>query len=572
MINEKWITLFVYMLMTSIGQCQIDSTLLLTHGYFINPVDHSLKLSGSFGELRSNHFHAGIDIKSKKGTVGDTIRAAAEGFISRIKIMRGSYGKVIYIDHPNGYTTVYAHMQRFSPEIEDYIKQRQREAQSYEVDVYPSKDKLVFHQGQYLGHLGNTGRSYGPHLHFEIRNTITETPQNPYLHGIGPNDTKHPLLFAVTAIGFDNSLISVGKETRYINQTNISGKYGPRHTYKTPAWRAAMAIQAFDQMDGSNNKNGVYQIKMYIDDTLHFHSIIDSISWDETKFINSYIDYSEKKLANRTLIRCYRQKGNLLQTYKTLKNNGFFRVFQNKKRLIRFEAIDFYGNVSSYECDIIRSPVENHKKQVTYTKKIEYDKLQKFKLGDCYFSFPKGATDNTLFLHYNQRWKDSLLEIDIGKPDQPLFKKVKIALPVKHISELMRSKATLVYCSDKTEISFGGNIKGDSIITSVDKLGTYQLVIDTIAPEITPLEYKTNAQGKSNFKFRMKDNYSTRGIAKEVHYAVYIDDIWTISELKAIGDILTIPLTHLTKGKHKIYIIATDHSGNINKWKSRFSI
>jgi len=565
-------TTFVFLLIGVLGQSQIDSTKLLTTGYFTNPVDHTMKLSGSFGELRTNHFHSGIDIKSKKGAVGDTIRAAADGYISRIKLMRGSYGKVLYIDHPNGYTTVYAHMQRFAPEVEAYIRTRQREAQSYEVDVYPSKDKLIFRQGQYLGHLGNTGRSYGPHLHFEIRNTKTEMPQNPYLHGIGPDDNKSPLLYAVAAQGFDRSLLPISSEVNYVNETKTKGTYGPTHTFKIPAWRAAMSIQAFDQMDGSSNKNGVYKLKMYVDDTLHFESIIDSVYWDETKYINSYIEYADKKEANRTMIRCYRQKANELQVYSNLKNNGFFKIFQNKARLVRFEAIDFYGNTSSYECKVLRSEMEAiSDKTVSFSKVITYDKDYDFKLGVSHLLFPKGATDNTLLLKYDQEWSGNLVKLEIGKSSQPLFKRVQVTLPISHITPYLREKAVFVYSSGGSPTSFGGHIEGDSLTVNIDKLGKYELTIDTLGPEITPLEYKKNAQDRADFKFRLKDNFSTRGAAKDVQFNVYIDDIWTICYLKAMGDILTIPLEDVSKGDHKLFIIATDHSGNSTKWKGRFS-
>jgi len=560
-------------LLPYIACSQIDSTRLITDGYFISPVDHTMKLAGSFGELRSNHFHSGIDIKSKKGAEGDTIRCAADGYISRIKLQRGSYGKVVYIDHPNGFTTVYAHMQRFSPEIESYIRERQKAVESYEVELFPSADKFQLEQGQPIGHLGNTGRSYGPHLHFEIRNTVTEIPQNPYLHGIGPEDEKNPLLYAVSVQGMDRDLIEVSDETKYINLTKGNKEmYGPIHKFEVPAWRAAVSIQAFDLMDGAANKNGLYHLKMYVDDTLHYEMKMDSVGWDETKYINSFIEYEEKKVNTRTLIRCYKQKNNPLSLYRTIRNNGFFKVFKNKARKIRFEAIDFYGNRSISKCEVLRrEQVPSDVRNTTFSKKIKYNQAYDFKLGVTHMSIPKGITDNTLLLEHSQgKNAEGELALRLGHSYQPLFDYMSLTLPLSSVPPDLRSKAVLVYISSKTPTSFGGTVIGDSLAVKVNKLGKFLLTTDETPPTITPLEYKKDASLRKDFKFRLKDNFNTRGAAKDITYDVYIDGVWTICPLKALGDLLTIPLEGIPSGDHFLQITATDHSGNSTNWKGSF--
>lgn len=548
---------------------QIDSSRLITHGYFVSPVDHKMKLAGSFGELRSNHFHAGIDIKSNSGREGDTIRVAAAGFISRIKIQRGSYGKAIYVDHPNGYTTVYAHMQRFAPQLEDYIREQQRKAESYELDVYPSAEKLIFRQGEYLGHLGNTGRSYGPHLHFEIRETRSETPQNPYLHGIGPTDKKNPMLYSVAAQGLDQDLFEIWNSTKYINNTK-PGQYGPEHTFEVPAWRAGMAIQAFDLMDGADNKNGLYHLKMFVDDSLHFEMKIDSVGWDETKYINSFIEYKEKKQNTRTLIRCYKQRANPLSVYRKMKNNGFFKIYAERARVVRFEATDFHGNTSTYQCKVLRrDPNEKDDRSMSYSKKIVFDVDYDLRMGANRFSIPKGATDNILLLDYKETAAGGQA-FQIGAAHQPIFKQIKVSSPINGTPLELRSKLVLVNTEGNTATSYGGEIQGDTLTAHVDKLGNYAIIVDTIPPTIAPLEYKKSAAERADFKFRLKDNLDTRGAAKDVIYSVHIDGKWIISELKALGDVLTVPLDEVGTGEHRIMIRATDHSGNSKLWQSTF--
>ncbi len=546
---------------------QIDTSRLLTQGYFTSPVDHTMKLSGSFGELRSNHFHAGIDIKASNGREGDTIRSAAAGYVSRIKTQRGGYGKVLYIDHPNGYTSVYAHMQRFSPEIERTLRAHQSESMSYEVDIYPNPQKLQVTQGQYIGRLGNTGRSYGPHLHFEIRHTASETPQNPYLHGLGPEDKRPPLMYAVAVQGMDMNLNLLSQKTKYITKSS-KGIYGPSHTFEVAAWRVGMTIQTFDLMDGASNKNGVYHLKMYLDDTLHYEMKMDSIGWDETKYINSFIEYKDKKSSNRTMIRCYKHRGNPLSIYRKMTNNGFFKILKNKSRKVRFEAVDFYGNISTYICNIKRKESEIiQPSQETYSRKILYNKSYDLRMGSCNIHIPKGSTDNEWRMDYNQSLSSDGLQISIGKKYEPLFKKIKMKLPLSHIPIPLRSKVVLIYTSGKSGTSFGGMIVNDSLSVNIDKLGDYHLVVDTIPPTITSLEYSKNIGKRSQYVFRLRDNYNTRGGAQDVKYDAYIDDQWTICPLKALGDLLTIPLSHLSKGPHLLRVTAEDHSGNKRSWE-----
>ena len=167
--------------------------------YFRSPVDHHIKLSGTFGELRPNHLHAGIDIKAKNGKIGQPLYATADGYVSRIKVQSGGYGNVLYINHPNGYTSVYAHLHEFPKAIAKYVKEFQYRRQSFEVEIFPEAERFRFKQGEVVGKLGLSGRSFGPHLHFEIRDTKTEKPINPLLFGIQVADNIAPKLHKLKA-------------------------------------------------------------------------------------------------------------------------------------------------------------------------------------------------------------------------------------------------------------------------------------------------------------------------------------------------------------------------------------
>lgn len=247
------------------------------------PVKHKMLLSGTFGELRTNHFHSGIDIKSSKGTVGDPIYAAWDGHISRIAVKSTGYGNALYIDHPNGKTTVYAHLHRFEPEVAAYIKEQQYIKESYEVNLYPDSSLFTIQKGEQIGLMGNSGRSFGPHLHFEIRDTKSEVPLNPLHKGALISDATAPQLRELKIDYMDpDHRTFYQKKYRTINlgkrRYKIRGD-----TILAGAWRVGTQIKAYDLMEGASNLNGIYAMEIKVDDEPVFSFSMDSISFDDTR-------------------------------------------------------------------------------------------------------------------------------------------------------------------------------------------------------------------------------------------------------------------------------------------------
>ena len=236
--------------------------------HFVSPVKFKVRLAGSFGELRGRHFHAGLDIKSNNGRSGDSIFSAEKGYISRIRIQRAGYGKSVYVNHANGYTTVYAHLDGFNVQLEEYIKQKQHEMRSYEVDILPEQGMFEVEQGSHLAFLGNTGISFGPHLHFEIRETATDKAINPFLFGISAADRSAPVISSVRITGlrpdfhkiYEYKVPVAGRKKKNLKPVSI----------EVPAWRAGIAIAAHDLIDGSHNKHGLYKLEMWVDYTRYY--------------------------------------------------------------------------------------------------------------------------------------------------------------------------------------------------------------------------------------------------------------------------------------------------------------
>ncbi|MEM9545258.1 MAG: peptidoglycan DD-metalloendopeptidase family protein [Bacteroidota bacterium] len=564
---NKVLALSIFVLLSSsFAFSQGDAISENTAPEFISPVDHTLRLAGSFGELRSNHFHAGIDIKSKKGEEGDTIRASASGYISRIKIQRGGYGQVLYMDHPNGYTSVYAHLKDFDETLKQYIKDKQYENRSYEIDVYPEPRKFQFQQGEPIALMGNTGRSYGPHLHFEIRNTKTEVPENPYLHGLGPEDTRAPLLYAVEVHGLDNEHRKIWSKSQSVN-SGSNNSVQP-YTFIVPAWRAGFALQTFDQMNGANNKNGIYSIEMFVDDSLYYSHIMDRVGFDVSHYINSHIDYETKKKNNRSFTKCYVAPGNKLTFYPGLVNNGEVKLFKEKARKVDFVIKDFKGNTNTYSCFVKRRDAkEGELKTKTFQKYLKYGEVANVTLGSCRFVFPENALDKNTFITYDESIINNLPSFQINTSADPLFSYPGVSIPISGIDSHYLDKVILV---NEGKTSYGGHVENDSLRVRFGKFGKYAVHIDTIPPTIEVGSFLKNAKGKPFFRFAIYDNYDTRGYARDVKYDVFIDGEWIISSLKALGNVLIVPLDNIHSGEHALKIRVEDHSKNVRTWERKF--
>lgn len=547
---------------------QGDAGVVAATPSFKSPVDHKIRLAGSFGELRSNHFHAGIDIKSKTGHEGDTVRAAAGGYISRIKIQRGGYGQVLYMDHPSGHTSVYAHLKDFTDTLKAYVREKQYENRSYEIDIYPEANKFTFDQGEAIGFLGNTGRSYGPHLHFEIRDTKTEIPENPYLYGLGPEDTRPPLFYAIEAHGLNSDHQKIWAKSVEISAANLN-KSEPSATIYIPAWRAGFAVQTFDLMNGASNKNGIYSIEMFVDDTLYYSHIMDRVGFDVSKYINSHIDYEAKKKYNRSFTKCYVSPGNMLSFYPTLINRGEVKLYKEKPRKLHFVIKDFHGNTSSYSCLVKRRDArEGEIKAKTFQEYLHHGTLSKVQLGSCSFVFPKNAFDKNAAIRYEETTDDDLISFTLNESSDPLFAYPGVSIPIENIDSQYLEKLVLVY-DDK--ISYGGHVENDSLRVRIGQFGKYAVRIDTIPPTIEVGSFLKNAKGKPFFRFAIYDNFDTKGFAKDVKYDVFIDGQWVIASLKAMGNVLIVPLDEVPSGQHTLKIRVEDHSKNVKSWERAFT-
>ena len=280
------------------------------------PLDFKMLLSGTFGELRGDHFHAGIDIKTE-GVEGQKVYAIANGYISRIKISTWGYGKVLYITQADGNTSVYAHLKIFSKEINDYVIKNQYKKESFEIQLYPPKDKFVIKKGEVIALSGNTGGSTGAHLHFEIRDTKTERPINPLQFDFDIADDIHPIINKIKMYAIDGEVDGNSTEKSFSLKKN-GGQYTLGEITPLVKGKVAFSISTYDKLNGAYNKNGVYAIKLLVDSNLIYHFQMDEFSFAESRFINAHIDYKEQKISHTKYHRCYKLPNNKLSVYQQM--------------------------------------------------------------------------------------------------------------------------------------------------------------------------------------------------------------------------------------------------------------
>lgn len=357
--------------------------------YFRSPMDIPIILAGTFGELRSNHFHSGIDIKTKQRE-GLPIYGIADGSVTRIKVSHWGYGKALYVAHPNGYTSVYGHLQKFGPEIEEYIKKVQYEKQSYEVEVFPKYGELKITKGDVIAYGGNTGGSSGPHLHFEIRSSISEKPTNPLLYGFEVRDATNPTLEKIYGYPLsENAVVNQSKEPIELNFKKMEdGSFLAEKV--TATGTIGFGFIGYDRQDLAANRNGVYSVQQIVNGKPYTEYDFESFSFSETRLLNTLIDYYRYGKYRQRVQQLFKAPGNKLSLYKTLYNDGKIDVNEGLSYQVELLIKDYEGNLTKAVI-----PVEGKTETVIVEQEIEKTpnyviakKPNNFDLGGAKVYFP----------------------------------------------------------------------------------------------------------------------------------------------------------------------------------------
>ncbi len=552
--------LFLLLILLSIHELQAQKT--YPQDYFRAPVEGEVKLSGTFGELRSNHFHSGIDVK---GFRGRKIVAVADGYIYRISVQAGGYGNALYMKHPNGYSSVYCHLNSLPKEIAAYVKAYQMDNETFEVNLKPDSTLFVYEKGDFVGTMGNTGYSFGPHLHFEIRDAATDEPINPLLFGIKIKDTRPPIMNQLRVFGLDDRSISWTSETVSVSGQG-AGKYRINaDTLFVNAERAGVAIKSYDVMDGVRNWNGVYQIQMTVDGEQIYDFEADRFAFDEWYYVFAHIDYPDAIKNKSFFNRCYLMPGNQFSGYTTDASRGVLALSTDKAKQVEILARDIEGNTSKLNFWIKKENTSATIPRSIHQYYLPHHQANQINNYYLYLKFPEGSfyEDLEMEYHFERAEAPNLFSTvhSIHHDLTPIHRSFTIAIRPDLLPEHLREKAFIAKCDDENEIvNCGGKWENGLLATRVRSFGDFAIMIDTIPPNIEPEDFSENLVGRKSINFLIKDDIPGGGRLK---YRATIDGKWVLIKYDLKYDRFTHTFEKdFPKGEHQFKLEVSDGRGN----------
>ncbi len=561
--NMKKVFLFLFLSAISYSQKDYPKD-------FISPLSIPLDVSGSFGELRGNHFHSGLDLKTNKKQ-GLDVFAVADGYISRIKISTYGYGKAIYITHPNGYTTVYAHLQKANGVIEEYIRKTQYNKKSFEVEMFPSSSELPVKQGDIIAFSGNSGGSGGPHLHFEFRETKTEKVVNPLSFGFNKlaNDTRNPFLQGIVAYPIENAIVNKSKKPIAISfNKQADGTY--LGTKVVTNGKIAFGINAYDHCTNPYNRNGLYKVNAYLNGVLYYQYDFETFAFAESRYINNLIDYNRMKEMGQKVQKLFHYSDYPLSVIKFSKNNGIVDAQPNTNYNYKIEIFDYHNNKAT-----IIIPIEFQNQEEVILKKEEVKPY-----------FLKSRVENnytkenvSVYIPENAFYDDFSFDFDVkdgvlsfSEENIPVHKNITITF--NDVTGLTEEELNKTFIASVEGYKLGYNKtyrKGNTFSARVRSLENYKLAQDSISPRIYNVNFVegSNLKNQKTLSVSISDNLS--GIDT---YNAYLNGEWILMEY----DYKTKKLIHMLsdnkykEGKNDFKVIVTDDMQNSTTFESHFFI
>ena len=536
--------------------------------YFRSPLDIPIQLSGNFGELRSNHIHSGFDCKTQQKE-GLKVYAAADGYVSRIKISEVGYGKAIYITHPNGYTSVYGHLQSGYGEIEKHIKNEQYKTKSYEIDVPLNPNDLVVKKGDIIAVSGNTGGSDGPHLHFEIRDTKSEKIINPMYFGFDTviTDSKRPAINSLWVYPLDdNSIVNQSKRPISVNLSlQEDGTYLAEKISATGT--IGFGITTFDYDDVSWNSNGIFRVQTFLNGKTDFGYQFDTFAFDETRFVNALIDYERYKKLGQRVQKLFMKNPYPLSIIKPGSTNGVISVSSNITQSYRIEVADFSENIAKIFIPIQYSALPAKVAEVPITSKyfVKAKKENIFSLENVTVNFPANTFYDDFYMNFNVKNGTLKLHEDIV----PAFSNFSITFDDSITPQKDREKMFIGLIKEKKINYYNTKRYKNSFTIYTKYLGEYKLIKDGKPPKI---KSDKHIGGKwisnlNELQFTISDELS--GIKS---YDGYLNGKWILLEYEP----KTKKLIHrfsdgiVAEGKNDLKVVITDNVGNSTIFETQF--
>jgi len=540
------LSLFFVLPITLLGQ---------TFDGYVSPLDIPIAVSGTFSEYRKTHFHAGLDMRTE-AKIGLKIYSVSSGWVSRIRVSTSGYGKVLYITHHDGYVAVYAHLDGFSNEIQDYVKEQQYLKEQFEVDLHLQKEAIPISVGQLIGFSGNTGSSLGPHLHFEIRNP-DNVPINPLKLPYFVPDTIPPIISEILV--YHHLEDGLFRQKLNFQQQNASNAL-----YTVDSVQAlgpiSLGIQMHDRSNLSANVNGVYRVDLKKRGESVFRYQFDEIRFSDRNYINLMIDYPLYRLENQRIQRLYKHPLNHVSVWKHL-DDGIINIQENDTVPIRLLIEDHHQNMSVITMNIIgREPEKlinvypSHEKGTLINRSVSYQ----LNFDSVLLKIPKKTFYDDVVLEIHQ-WDQT---IDLGTDSFPINNPIEVSFVLNSAQLENKSQYYIAKVNDQQKPTFVTAFnKGPTISTKIRELGTYTVLRDQDPPQINPINIVDgqNMSQQDNIQIQVTDDSGSL-----LSYHGTINNEWILLEYEPKEDLLVFDFSdiQLPEGEHQLNLSVSDRVGN----------
>jgi hypothetical protein len=559
--NKKWLLLAALPLTAAVWKLTDE----YTSGYYHNPLAIKPELAANFGEVRENHFHMGLDIRTN-GKENLPVYATTDGYVSRVTIEETGYGKAVYITHTNGTTTVYAHLNHFAEAVEKYVHEKQYHDECWRQDIVFPPAMFPVKRGERIALSGNTGTSEGPHLHFEIRDTKTGDNVNPLLNGISITDHIAPTINALYWYNANSSIyISAANEIdikeRDDEYTSVQKIITVNSCY------VSFGIAAVDKNTASKYRLGIYKALLYLDDSLQFSFALNRFKSADTRYVNACIDYSNWVQYSKCIQLLRKLPGNRLPVFEGSPGNGIIHLHDNKMHRLKILVSDASGNTSILRA-IIQYSGANPKEHTLFnnTQVLLPGRRNRVVTQNATIDFGPTALYDTLPIHVTEEpgsevntASRSIFLHEASVPVHDSFRvSIKTTLPA---ASPLRNHVVIMLTNEKHNIIVKGTWRGDYMTGYCTELGTVQLVIDTVSPAVALQEGDncsfTNVDKALHILF--KDN-----MGEAAFFRAELDGHWVLFEKR--DDRFTYYFDEYCKpGMHKLQVIAGDRAGNVTR-------
>lgn len=539
---------------------------------FSAPLDIPLSLSGNYGELRGGRFHAGVDFRAY-GRVGDPVRAVSGGYVVRVSVSPAGYGNGVYIMHPDGLCTVYGHLSRFAPELEERVRREQYARKSFSVTLELNPEDFPVETGTVIGYVGNSGSSGAPHLHLEVRNPENDGPLNPLDFGVAPvQDRIPPEISRIRFFGY------FADSTGTVTPEEIASfRYGSPGLLRLPPV-SYLSVEAVDRQDGTPAKLGICEYRLFLDDSLLYRYRQGNYEFREMSSFNSLIEYSVWVRDGGKGIKTWVEPGNDFR-YRAIRSegDGLVRLQDRHEHRLRLELEDEHGNVSSRSFRVrldserySRQVVSEHKDSDSRTVRLFWYRPALVLREGLELAFLPGSFYRDVRIAVERDSSGDAFPVwRIGNPELPLKRPARLRLRTA-LPDSLKGKAFLGKLSPKGELVYaGGRFSGDTLVANLSTFGTYTVAVDTVPPLVKPRfrdGVRLSEQGQ--LAFTVRDGFS--GISS---WEVCVDGCWAIGRYDAkYHKLWVVPdPEYQERGRfHRISVSVEDRAGNRTTSEHRF--